>query len=185
MASKSSGNRKRALRSATLLLATAVSTFVALLVSAAIANPAHAVIEALWTYRSTENCEQTRSEVNKQSNGNQQWMAQGRTYYAENFPFVGGYDCASGYDRPVNYKVARVDLYRWNSSLGRWTLCYGDNDWHYNPTLTYSYKFTWKSSSRAHCGTGYYGAYGSSFHYHGQSWYGGFNVWSGYDYFSR
>lgn len=153
---------------ALLLSATLVGT---------LAQPAAADVESkrVNTYYSSDNCQDTRSEV---SHGNKGGGYLRVDSIASRYNRALGWACAETYERPAGYHAVKAKFYKWRYVNGeyKWDLCWS-SDWTYNSTTESKFWAYKDFGSNPPCGSGYYKTYAGSYHKHGGEWWGGW-VWS-------
>lgn len=170
-----SRRRLRSLRRRRARLAIVAGALAVALVGGASPAAAHYVYDKLFTYRSSENCVENRSEASHGSGGGYArtdvWSWNELSLF-----LIGTQSCGWFYTRPSGYIRTAFDWYVYTSS--GWALC-AYTPWYYNTSSTDHMAISYDFGSSPWCGSGYYGTYGLGYVYHGSQWYGG-GLWSGH-----
>ncbi|MDX3800201.1 hypothetical protein [Streptomyces sp. AK04-3B] len=168
-----------------LTMKAALCAFVALMMAAVWAQPAHAWTWAtrVTVYNNAGLCVQGTAGIDHRRPG----AFSGNLAYADTYALNQG-SCSTGLARPDGWAAARATVYRWNGSA--WDVC-RTSPWKYGATGQAGGEFPgpwgpeqvydwggWQS-----CGTGYYGTIASAYVWDGSAWRGG-DVWSGYEFAS-
>jgi len=143
------------------------------------AASAHYVYEKAFTWRSSVDCVDTRSEISHGHGGGYS-RANSEITKRGYIPVVNQWrDCLSDFKRPAGYIHNQLALFRYAAPVDEWYRCSSWRSW-YNSNTTARFDTYVYWGTTAPCGPGYYGTTGGGSEYNGV-WHGGL-IWSGNHY---